>query len=292
MSHYVRARTRRLVGNMLTYIALLLAIGLAIFPLIWMVGSSLSLPSSTFGGHLDENAKPDYSLLIPSTIHFGNYQAVFAKTNFLLYFRNTIIVAGVTTGLSIIVGVLGGYALSRYRFKGRMAIGQTLLAMYMFPPVLLIIPIFLVLKTIGVFDSLLGLIIAYTTFCLPFCVWMLKGYFDSIPPDLEEQAMVDGCSKLGSMLRVLLPLSGAGLASTAIFSFILAWNEFMFANAFIQSDEWKTVTVGLPTFAGQYLTELGIMLASSTLVVIPMLIFFLLLQKWIVQGLTAGAIKG
>jgi len=121
---------------------------------------------------------------------------------------------------------------------------------------------------------------------------MLKGFFDSIPQDLEEQAMVDGCTKLGSMFRILLPLSGPGIATTAIFSFILAWNEFMYANALINTDKWKTVTVGLPSFAGQYMTEIGIMFAASTLLIIPVLIFFSFLQKFIVRGLTAGAVKG
>ena len=121
---------------------------------------------------------------------------------------------------------------------------------------------------------------------------MLKGFFDSIPVDLEEQGMVDGCTRLGSMVRILLPLSGPGIACTAIFSFILAWNEFMYANVLIHSDELKTVTVGLPSFAGQYMTEIGTMFAASTLLVIPVLVFFFFLQKFIVRGLTAGAVKG
>jgi multiple sugar transport system permease protein len=272
-----------------TYVILFLATGLAILPLVWMVVNSLTLLPTT----ISSLEKPVQNFVIAGmSIHFDSYVGVFQTTKFVLYMRNSVFVAGTTTILSIVVGVLGGYSLSRFRFRGREAFGLTLLALYMFPPVLLLIPVFIILRTEGLFDSPFGLIVAYTTFSLPFCIWMLKGYFDTIPPDLEEQAMVDGCTRVGSMVRVLLPLSGAGIASTAIFSFILAWNEFMYANALIHTDEWKTVTVGMPSFAGQYMTELGIMLAASTLVVIPVLFLFLFLQKYIVRGLTAGAVKG
>ncbi len=286
----MKIRTRKKLANVLTYFVLLIAVCATITPLILMVSASLSLPTTSMGkGFKDE---PEYSWVLPKNLHINNYRAVFKITNFIVYMRNSILVAGGTTCLSIIVAVIGGYALSRFRFRGRVFFSQALLAMYMFPPVLLLIPIFIILKTIGLFNSLFGLIFAYSTFSLPFCIWMLKGFFDSIPPELEEQAIVDGCTRLGSMVRILLPLSAPGITSTAIFSFILAWNEFMFANVLIRTDKWKTVTVGLPSFAGQHMTDVGIMFAASTLLVIPVLTFFFFLQKFMVRGLTAGAIKG
>ena len=162
-----RRAVRKRLADVLTYLVLIVAVALTILPFVWMISSSLSVPATTISGGLEE--KPEYSLLIPYAIHLDSYRGVFATTNFLLYVRNSILIAGATTALSIVIAVLGGYALSRFRFTGRVVFGQVLLAMYMFPGVLLVIPIFIVLKTIGLFDSLLGLIVAYTTFSLPFC---------------------------------------------------------------------------------------------------------------------------
>jgi ABC-type glycerol-3-phosphate transport system permease component len=190
------------------------------------------------------------------------------------------------------LGALGGYALSRFRFKGSEGAGYLILVTQMLPTTLTVIPIYLIFKSLALLDTRTGLVIAYTTFALPYCLWMMKGFFDTIPRDIEEAAQMDGCSRVSSLFRVVLPLSIPGLVATSLFAFILAWDEYLFGITLLRSAETRTIAVGIATFIGEYGTPWDLIMTTSVIATIPVLLMFLFLQRYLLQGLTAGAVKG
>jgi len=277
------ARQRR-IGTLLYYVVLAAIILLVLLPVLLILSTSLKAE--------DEASRLPPSL-IPLRPTLGQYARAFSFADISTFLRNSVQVALVTTVLAVIAGSMGGYALSRLRFVGRAVIGQTILLAYMFPGVLLVIPLFLLFSRLGLINSPLSLIVAYTTFALPFAVWMLKGYFDALPVELEEAAMIDGCTRLQTLWQVILPLSVPGLVAVAAFAFILAWGEYLFAITFINSDAQKTLVAGLSTMIVRYTSpDFGLLAAASMIVIVPPILFFLLLQRYIIAGLTAGAVKG
>ena len=269
------------------YVCAVLLGAFAVFPFAWMVFTSLKTPDEIY------SSPPTF---FPRTIQWEGYAAMLNpnaddNVNFLRWFSNSAIVSLYTTVFSVLISALGGFAMSRFRFRGRMGIGYTILITQMLPGSLIIIPLYIIMKELRLLDSHLGLVIAYTTFAIPFCTWMLKGFFDTIPKDIDEAAMVDGAGRIGTFVRILLPLALPGLLVTSVFSFITSWNEFMFAYTFLNGyDKW-TLSVGIASFQGQYVINWDYLMAGSVFTTLPVVIVFWLMQKYLVSGMTAGAVK-
>jgi len=276
------SRTRRwLKGLGNTLLALMLVWTLV--PFYWMIATSLKKDREIYGFE---------ATLIPHQPTLANYARLFAKTPFILYLRNSTIIAVGTTVASLVFGTLGAYALARLRFPGRKVIARGLVFTYLVPPALLFIPLFAVMSTLRLVDTHHGLILTYLSFSVPFCTWLLMGYFRSVPLELEEAALVDGCTRLGSLVRVILPMSLPALAVVAFFAFTQSWNEFLYANVFVNSVEVRTVTTGLTLFIVEDVFFWGPMMGASFLSTLPPLVMYLIFQRWVVKGLTLGAVKG
>lgn len=230
--------------------------------------------------------------LIPEGATFDAYRVILFEKAFLLWMRNSLLVSLSVTILGVALASTAGYAFSRFRFPGRGAGMLSFLVTQMFPATMLLLPLFILLRKVGLLNTLPGLILAYVATALPFCVWTMKGYYDSIPIDLEEAAMVDGTTRLGAFWKVTLPLSAPALMITALFSFISAWSEFMVARVIIQSRELNTLPLGLESLAGTFQTEWANYSAGAILVCIPVVTLFLILNRYLVSGLTLGGVKG
>ncbi|MGE5508400.1 MAG: carbohydrate ABC transporter permease [Chitinophagales bacterium] len=274
---------RRAALGLAVYLLAALVFVFAVFPFFWMLMTSLKENREIF------TRVPQ---LLPTRWTVEHYVAVFARGGFARYFLNSVIVAVSTTLGSIAVGSLAAYAVARFCFPLRSVFLVLILSVQMFPLVVLIIPLFIIMRDLGLLDQYLGLILAYVTFTLPFGVWMLKGFFDSIPASLEEAAMIDGCSRMGAFGRVILPVAAPGVAASSIYSFIGAWNEFMFAMTFISREEMRTLPLALQSFFGQFNVEWGPVMAASVVFTLPVLAFFLAVQKRFTTGLVKGAVKG
>jgi multiple sugar transport system permease protein len=233
---------------------------------------------------------------IPSRITFAPYGDIWQTVPLARYFLNSIIISGFATVVSVAIAILAGYALSRYRFPGRRVFSLVVLSTQMFPGILFLLPLFIIFiniqQVIGVqlYGSYLGLIITYLTFSLPVAIWMLAGYFNSLPNGLEEAASIDGASAIGILVRIIIPISLPGIIAVAIYSFMTAWNELLFASI-LTTATTRTLAVGLQGYATQSNVYWNQLMAASIVVSIPVVIGFLALQKYMVQGLTAGAVK-
>jgi ABC-type glycerol-3-phosphate transport system permease component len=256
---------------------------LILAPFLWMLSTSFKDPA--------EVALRDPTI-VPRTVALQNYADVFARGHFGQYFVNSVVVAVATTVVSVAIATLSGYAFARYRLPGGRALLFGILGTQMFPAILLAIPLYVLIRNLGLLNSLLGLILVYTTFALPFCVWMLRNYFLTIPRDLDDSALVDGASRLQALRMVILPVAMPGIAATAIFSFILSWNEFLYANTFISSTDRRTLPVGLQSLIGEYTTDWGMLMAGAVVMTLPIVLAFLVVQRHLTQGLAAGAVKG
>lgn len=261
---------------------LLLFVAFTLIPVLWMLSTSFK-PKTELYTNLS---------LIPTRFDFSSYAHVWRETDFPLWFRNSSVISLSSTGLSLVIGSLAAYSLSRFRYRGRNLFGQVLLIIQMFPGILLVIPMFLIMSKINLLDTRLGVIITYLAFGLPTATWMLKGYFDTIPRELEEAAMIDGCSTISAFGRIVLPISGPGITSVAIFTLLLSWNEFLYAFIFLKSSSNYTLTLGLVSFMDQFSNQWDNLMTAATLITLPVLFFFLLLQKYFTRGLIAGATKG
>jgi multiple sugar transport system permease protein len=252
-------------------------------PFYWMLATSLKKDREIYGYE---------ATLVPRQPTLQNYVRLFDKTPFVKYLRNSAIVSIGNTLASLVLATLGAYALARLRFPGRALIARGLVFTYLVPPALLFIPLFAVMSVLRLVDTHHGLILAYLGFSVPFSTWLLMGYFRSVPLELEEAALVDGCSRLGSLVRVILPMSLPALAVVAFFSFTQSWNEFLYANVFVNSVDVRTVTTGLTLFIVEDVFFWGPMMGASFLSALPPLVLYLIFQRWVVKGLTLGAVKG
>jgi multiple sugar transport system permease protein len=273
------ARLLRWVGNGLLVVLLVWTL----LPFYWMIATSLKADREIYGFE---------ATLYPHRPTLAAYGRLFATTPFMKYVRNSTIIAVGNTLLSLAFGCLGAYALARLRFPGRSLIARGLVVTYLVPPALLFIPLFAVMSTLRLIDSHQGLILAYLSFSVPFSTWLLMGYFRSVPLELEEAALVDGCSRLGSLVRIILPMSLPALAVVTFFSFTQSWNEFLYANVFVNSVEVRTITTGLSLFVVEDVFFWGPMMGASFLSTLPPLAMYLIFQRWVVKGLTLGAVKG
>ena len=283
----VRVAQRRIhwdrVGiTVVTHTLLVLLCAFAIAPLAWAI-------SSAFKSQTEILSSLDF---LPQQPTLDNFKVVIGQTAFPHWFLNSLIVSGSTTILAILIGSLAGYAMSRWRFRGRALFGNTLLVVQMFPGVMLAIPLYLLLSNYHLIDTLWALLVTYLTFALAFSVWMLKGYFDGIPREIEEAALIDGVSRVGILWRIILPLAGPGITTVAVYAFLMAWNEFFFAYVFIASNDKYTLMLGMYSFIEQFTTQWGAIMAAGTLTTLPVLVFFFVLQRALTRGLVAGATKG
>lgn len=279
----ISRRKQRLL-NVLTYAVLLGFSFYCLFPFLWMLVTSLK-PSTEI-----RTLNPTFLISAPTLEHFKN---VLTGSAFLTFFKNSVFIATVTTFASLFISIFAGYALSRYfRFRGVKVFGIAMLLSQMIPGVLLLIPLYLVMKNINLINTYMSLILAYTTFTVPLCTFMLKGFFDSIPLEMEESAEIDGCTRVGIIFRILLPVSLPSLVATSLYAFLNAWNEFMFGFVFINDESHRTLTPGISLFKGLYQTDWGSMMAASVLSVLPVVIIFIFLQRFLIEGMTAGAVKG
>jgi len=255
----------------------------ALFPCYWMLVSSLRPQPELF-------AVPPQ--LLPGTLTIEWYRGVLRTTRMPRYFLNS---AGISTAsmiVSLAIATLGAYSLSRFRYRGQRALLLSALTSYVLPPVLLLLPLYLTLGRLGLINSYAGVIVTHITFTLPFCLWLLRSFFKTIPVDLEEAAMVDGNGRLGAFVRIALPLALPGILSTGLFGFILSWNEYLFASVLLTGEARKTVPIGIAEFIVQFDIRWGEVMAASSLATIPVVILFALIQRHFVRGLMAGAIKG
>lgn len=253
------------------------------FPIYWMVVTSFTPEDELFSFPLR---------YIPVHPTFAHYETTLLRTHIPQYFLNSMAVACVASGLTLSIAVLGGYALARYRFRGKQPTILLFLATQMMPIVVLIVPLFIVFRTLALINTLSSLMVVYTVFNVPFCTMMMQGFFAGLPPELEEAAMVDGCTRLGAILRVAVPLTRPGLVATFLFAFIGAWNELLFAVMFLNTEARFTLPVGLYMFVSKYDIHWGRMMAGATIALIPALLVFGFVQRYMVKGLTLGAVKG
>jgi ABC-type glycerol-3-phosphate transport system permease component len=256
---------------------------LIIAPFLWMISTSLKEPAEVV---LREPT------IIPRTFAVQNYVDAFNRGNFGRYFVNSVVVSLAVTLISLVIATLSGYAFARYDLRGGKAILLGILATQMFPAILLAIPLYILIRNLGLLNTVPGLTLVYTSFALPFCVWMLRNYFLTIPKELEESAMVDGATRLRALRSVVLPVAMPGIAATGIFSFILSWNEFLYANTFISSADRRTLPVGLQSLIGEFTTDWGLLMAGAVITTMPIVVIFFFVQRRLTQGLAAGAVKG
>lgn len=275
--------TSRIFLTLAHRLAILAYIVFALFPLFWLLKVSVTPNDLLYS----EGVR-----MWPSHATLDHYLYVIENSAFPTFFKNSVIVAGSTALAVTVLSSLSGYALSRFRFKGKYWIVALMLITQMFPLVMLVAPIFKMLSPLGLTNSLTGLVIVYTVFNVPFATFLMQSFFDGIPKDLEEAAMIDGASRFTAFRQIILPLTLPGIAATLGFVFTAAWSELLFALMLISGNQSATFPVGLLTFVSKFSVDFGQMMAAGVLALIPACLFFLLIQRYLVQGLTAGAVKG
>jgi len=273
---------RRTPGWVVTRAGMLALFALWAFPVYWVIVASVTPESQLFGA----------PSLVPASPVLDHYRALFAERAFWVPVRNSLLVAGLTTVAALVVGVPCAYALARLRFGGRGTLMASILAVSVFPQIAIVSPLFLALRSAGLVDTFGGLVVPYTTFALPLAIWLMAGFFRQLPRDIEEAARLDGAGPVRAALAVTLPLSAPAIATTAILTFLYAWNEFLFALSFTVNPARQTVPVAIALFRGQYQVPWGQVLAAAVVASLPVALVVLMFQRRIVRGLTAGAVKG
>lgn len=274
---------QKLISRFGSYAALALFAFIAVYPITRILTISLRPSDQLLSRSL---------ALIPDGASFENYRVLLTETPFLTWLWNSLLVSAVVTITGVALASTAGYALSRFRFRGRKSALSGMLVTQMFPATMLLLPLYIMLIKLGLINSYIGIVIIYSATALPFCVWQMKGYYDTIPASLEEAARIDGASPWQAFSRVILPLASPALVITALFSFMSAWNEYVVAAVVLQDVELFTMPVGLKQFQASMATQWGLYAAGSLLVSIPVIALFLVLSRYLISGLTLGAVKG
>lgn len=255
----------------------------ALFPIYWMVVTSLTSSANLFA---------DRPQMLPDPSQAFNYAETFAKTSVLLWLRNSAIVAVGTMVLSILLAILPAYALSRFTFRGKGLLGFVLFATQMLPEAMLVVPLYAIFAKLLLLDTLGGLILANAAFTVPVITWILKGAIDGVPIEIEEAARIDGCSRIDIVLGIVLPVVAPTLAAASVIAFFHGWNEYVFAQTLVLSQELRTASVGLASFVGELSTPIHTVMAIGVMYTLPAVAFYLMVQRYVVAGMTAGSVKG
>jgi ABC-type glycerol-3-phosphate transport system permease component len=270
-------------GKPLVYAVLIFGLILVVLPISWMISTSLkSMTEITGSGEIH---------MIPREITFHAFAAIWQDYPMLTWMRNSFVVVVFSTLVSMAFSTLAGYGTSRFQFRGKGMLLAFLLITQMFPSIMMLIPYYKVLQTLGLINSLAGLVVVYISFTIPMLTWMMMGYFQGIPKELDEAALIDGCGRFRTFWRIILPLTLPGLISSAIYAFIQGWNEYMFSMILMTNEKLKTLPVGIGQMNGYYRIMWNDLMAASIVSSIPLLLIFLFLQKYFVSSLTAGAVK-
>jgi len=282
----MRKGNRRAAGILkraMLYVVLLAICSVTVYPIVQIFGVSLRPADQLYSTSLR---------IIPENASFASYRTVLFEKDFFLWLRNSLIVALAVSLLGVTLASTSGYAFSRFSFRGKKLGLVAILMTQMFPATMLLLPLYVIMKRFGLVDTLLGIVIAYTATALPFCIWTMKGYYDTIPRELEEAALIDGTSHVGAFLGVTVPLSAPALVITAMFSFMSGWSEFIVARVIINRHDLYTLPLGLESLASTFQTEWANYAAGSLIVSFPVVVLFMLLSRFLVSGLTLGGVKG
>jgi multiple sugar transport system permease protein len=275
------ARKRKLKPLIIVWTIIIVAF--LLFPFFVMISTMLKSSDEVY-------ATPPY--WIPKRVALRNFIDLWTQNPFARYFLSSFIIAGGTTILTTVFCVPAAYAVARFRFTGQKFLLYMYLVVQMFSPIIVVISLFKIISRIGLIDTYLGLILVNTVFTLAFTTWMLSGYFKTIPVDIEEAALIDGCSRLQAIVRIMIPISAPGLVTVIIYSFIASWNEFMFALTLVQSINKTPLTLGLYNFVGRYTTQWEFLTGAAFLAILPVIVLFLFIEKQLVAGIVGGAVKG
>jgi len=262
---------------------ILILLSVASFPIYWMVVTSLTSSANLFA---------DTPQMLPDLVQGFNYADAIKKTDILIWLKNSAIVAVGTMVLSILLAILPAYALSRFRFRGKGALGFMLFITQMLPEAMLVVPLFVIFANLALLNTLGGLILANTAFTVPVITWILKGAIDGVPLEIEEAARIDGCSRIGILLTIVVPLVSPTLAAAAVIGFFHGWNEYVFAQTLVSSQALRTASVGLAGFVGELSTPIHTVMAIGVMYTMPAVLFYLMVQRHVVAGMTAGSVKG
>jgi multiple sugar transport system permease protein len=279
----VSRQARAWIEHSVSYGFLGVLVFLVTFPFYWMIVTSLKS---------EDQMRSLASMFWPSPAVVDNYRQLLTQTDFLGWFGNSVIVAVSSTFVATAVGTIGAYSLARLRFLGRAFMASAVLITYLVPPSILFIPLYAQIRNLGLADSLAGLIAAYPSFTVPFVTWLLMGYFESIPEELEQAAMIDGATRFGAFRRIVLPLAAPGVLAAGLYAFTQSWNEFLYALVFITDVKLRTLPVGLSTFITGDVYGWGYLMAGAVLTTLPVIAAYMYLQRYMVEGLTAGGVKG
>ena len=277
----IRQRSTLLTAG--KYVALAAYLGFALFPLYWLLKIALTP---------DRLIYSEGTAMWPAVTTLDNFRRVIFQSDFLTYFGNSLIVSLGTAALTTLIAAGAGYAFSRFAFRGKRLVIALMLITQMFPLLMIIAPIYKIVAGLGMLNSLTSLIVVYTAFNIPFATFLMQSFFDGIPKDLEEAAMIDGCTRFQALRKVVFPLTLPGLGATLGFVFTAAWSELLFALMLISKNDAMTFPVGLLTFVSKFSVDWGQMMAAGVLALIPSCLFFIFIQRYLVQGLTSGAVKG
>ena len=280
-----REHVEKTIIRILWVVGLLFFITIVAFPFYWMIVSS-------FKSLQEILLRPGNLGLDIRHIDFGAYYEVLFEHGFLRYISNSLYVSLITVAVSLSLATVGGYAVTRLRFRGQAFMSYSILIIYMFPAIVLVIPLYVAFSRMGLRDSIHVLILVYLAQTLPVALYMLRSYFKSIPPEMEHAGLIDGCTRFGVIWRIVIPLSAPALASVALFTFMIAWNEFLFAFMFLDTPEKFTLSRGVVQLAGSVHLSKQLVMAASVMVTIPILVLFFFFERHLVKGLTAGAMKG
>jgi len=278
----MNSRQRKKAIDLLHYVLTILACLMVLAPILWMVSTSFKTAEAT------ASAKITW---LPSPPTTEAYKTVWTQRDFFRYMANSLRVSVATTVLAVILAGLAGYGFSRFRFRGHSSLLLSFLITQMFPGAVLIIPYFMVMRNLRLINSPIALILAFTSFALPFSTWMLKGFFDSIPHEIDESALVDGCNRFQVCYRIMLPIAAPGVAATMLFAFILSWNQYLFALVLTTNERMYTLPVGIASLVGEYWIAWNELMAAGVIAIIPSAIAFMFVERYLVEGLTAGAVK-
>jgi arabinogalactan oligomer/maltooligosaccharide transport system permease protein len=272
-----------MIKKFIAWLAVLIFAVFALYPMLYVLSVSMR----------GDNAFQSQSLEIwTSTSNFQNFKTLFLNTDFLLWMRNSLFISAITTFIGVVLASTSAYALSRFAFRGRNMMLFALLATQMFPATMLILPFYIILSKMHLINSFWGLFIIYSSTALPFCVWQMKAYYDTIPKELEEAALLDGCSRWQIFYKIILPISSPALVITALFSFMASWSEYVIAAVVLQDPDLYTLPLGLRSFQASMATQWGLYAAGALIVSIPVLILFISISRYLVSGLTMGSVKG